>query len=390
LRQLHSEQKIPYTSMAIFYRTNAQSRPLEEVLRLSGIPYVIYGGLSFYERAEVKDALAYLRIFHQPEDSVSFKRIINVPTRGIGKTTIERIENLAFQQQSSFYEAALAFTESPKLKIFLEWFEKIAAQKEGLPLVEFLRLILESSGYVESLSKQGSIEAEERMSNLNEMVASIADFEKNFPHASLNEYLEQVALISDLDQKSEGGVLPLMTLHLAKGLEFRVVAVVGLEEGLLPHSRSQNEIEELEEERRLFYVGMTRAEERLIVTHAWRRFVNGQEQYGLPSRFLEEIPGELVERMDKAKERERDWEFDQTGDYGEDQRQPRRGPFGKTIDQRPTARFKTGIRVRHPDFGVGYVAASEKTSLGEKVTVKFGNGTIKKLIAEYAHLEILN
>lgn len=374
LRNLHCGPKIPYTEMAIFYRTNAQSRALEETLRMAGVPYVIYGGLSFYERAEVKDALAYLRIFHEPQDSVSFKRVINVPTRGIGKTTIDKIEELALAGNISFYEAAQRTDAHPKLKTFLDWFENLRARKMGLSLLELLQQILETSGYIENLSRQASSEAQERMANLNEMIASIAEFEESrgpSPKGDgpLQEYLEQIALITDLDQKSEGGVLPLMTLHLAKGLEFRAVAIVGLEEGLLPHARSQDELEELEEERRLFYVGMTRAKERLILTHAWRRYLNGQEQYSLPSRFLEEIPQELIEKIRPVSDIAYRDEFDQT------------------VEAEPCVQFKIGIRVRHPDFGVGFVAASEKTSLGEKVTVKFSNGMIKKLIAEYAHLE---
>lgn len=358
LQKLHQDQKIPYTSMAVFYRTNAQSRPLEEVLRMAGIPYIIYGGIRFYERAEIKDALAYLRIFHSPHDGVSFKRIINVPSRGVGKTTIDKMEQTAAEQNLSFYEAACQTQDHPKLKKFLEWYHGLRARMEPLSLVELTRQILESSGYVEHLSKQGTFEAQERMSNLNELIAGIAEL----GDVSLQDYLEQIALITDLDQKSEGGVLPLMTLHLAKGLEFQAVAIVGLEEGLLPHSRSQDELEELEEERRLFYVGLTRAKERVILTHAWRRFLNGQEQYSLPSRFLEEIPAELLAQRDLAKH----WE------ESESQEEPS---------------YRIGAKIRHPDFGIGTIAASEQTSLGEKVTVKFANGMIKKLIAAYARLE---
>ncbi|MBI4223988.1 MAG: UvrD-helicase domain-containing protein [Deltaproteobacteria bacterium] len=383
LQKLHTREKISYADMAVFYRTNAQSRALEEVLRMAGVPYIIYGGIRFYERAEIKDALAYLRVFYSPQDSVSLKRIINVPSRGIGKTTIDRIGAMAAQNNLSFYQAAGQFDGSPRLKSFLDWFEKLRGRQNELGLVGLLQTILETSGYLESLSKQGTFESQERVSNINELIAGIAEL----GDVSLQDYLERIALITDLDQKTEGGMLPLMTLHLAKGLEFKAVAVVGLEEGLLPHSRSQDELEELEEERRLFYVGLTRARERLILTHAWRRFLNGQEQYSLPSRFLEEIPGELLE-MREAADHGKHWdESEAQEEYEEDQ-----GP--RTRDQGPGTRdrgvnFPAGIKVRHPDFGVGYVAASEQTSLGEKVTVKFSNGMIKKLIAEYAQLKRL-
>jgi len=365
LRHLHETQKIPYSEMACFYRTNAQSRPLEEILRMSGIPYMIYGGLRFYERAEIKDAHAYLRVLLHPGDSVALKRIINVPTRGIGKTTIEKIEIIASGQGISFYEAA-RLVDHPKLQEFIKWFFKMQefVAANGATPVEILQKVLETSGYLTSLTLQGSTEAQERMANLNELVASIADF------STLQNYLDHVALISDLDQSSERGVISLMTLHLAKGLEFQAVGLVGLEEGLLPHARSMDELEELEEERRLFYVGMTRAKEYLWLSHAWRRYMNGQEQYSLPSRFLEEIPTNLIEAVGKAAQaKEHSYE-----EVEED--------FNQDNDS-----YRIGVKVKHPDFGVGYIAASEKTSLGEKVTVKFSNGMIKKLIAEYAHLE---
>ena len=365
LRHLHETQKIPYSEMACFYRTNAQSRPLEEILRMSGIPYMIYGGLRFYERAEIKDAHAYLRVLLHPGDSVALKRIINVPTRGIGKTTIEKIEIIASGQGISFYEAA-SLVDHPKLQEFIKWFFKMQefVAANGATPVEILQKVLETSGYLTSLTLQGSTEAQERMANLNELVASIADF------STLQNYLDHVALISDLDQSSERGVISLMTLHLAKGLEFQAVGLVGLEEGLLPHARSMDELEELEEERRLFYVGMTRAKEYLWLSHAWRRYMNGQEQYSLPSRFLEEIPTNLIEAVGKAAQaKEHSYE-----EVEED--------FNQDNDS-----YRIGVKVKHPDFGVGYIAASEKTSLGEKVTVKFSNGMIKKLIAEYAHLE---
>ncbi|MBI5300199.1 MAG: UvrD-helicase domain-containing protein [Deltaproteobacteria bacterium] len=392
LRHLHETQKIPYSEMACFYRTNAQSRPLEEILRMSGIPYMIYGGLRFYERAEIKDAHAYLRVLMHPGDSVALKRIINVPTRGIGKTTIEKIEGLASGQGISFYEAAQK-VDHQKLQEFMKWFFKmqefVAANgvtPNGATPVEILQKVLETSGYLTSLTMQGSTEAQERMANLNELVASIADF------STLQNYLDHVALISDLDQSSEGGVISLMTLHLAKGLEFQAVGLVGLEEGLLPHARSMDELEELEEERRLFYVGMTRAKEYLWLSHAWRRYMNGQEQYSLPSRFLEEIPEDLMEVVENSRGYgdHRPWTMDheeENDDFDQRSWQERRTKNEEPRTQIKPTGYRIGVKVKHPDFGVGYIAASEKTSLGEKVTVKFSNGMIKKLIAEYAHLE---
>lgn len=364
LREFHEKKKISFWDMAIFYRTNAQSRALEEILRFAGIPHIIYGGVRFYERAEVKDALAYLKVLVHPQDSVAFKRIINCPARGIGKTTIEKIDGVATSQNLSFFDAAKNVGH-PKLKEFLDWFEKIQGHlEEGEDSVEVLKKMLDESGYIRFLNEKGPVEASERLSNVNELLAALSEFE------TVHEFLDHVALITDLDQTSKGGVLSLMTLHLAKGLEFRAVAIVGLEEGLLPHARSMDEIDELEEERRLFYVGMTRAKEHLVISHAWRRYLNGQEQYSLPSRFLEEIPQELKHRVD----------FGKRWDPEDDDEELNQDWEEKSV-------YRVGLKVRHPDFGVGIVHASEKTSLGEKVTVKFANGMIKKLIAEYAHLQ---
>lgn len=387
LRMLHQTRAIPFSDMAIFYRTNAQSRPLEEVLRMAGIPYIIYGGTRFYERAEVKDALAYLRILNLQDDSISFKRIINVPARGIGKTTIDRIEQEANLQEISFYQATRAMSPAhAKLKAFTDWFELLRIKKEELSLVELLQQVLETSGLIRYWTMQGSVEAEERLQNLNELVSSIHDFEKFHPTGTLADYLEQIALISDLDQHAEGGVLPLMTLHLAKGLEFKAVAVVGLEEGLFPHSRSLDAFEELEEERRLFYVGMTRAKEHLTLTHAWRRYIHGQEQYGLPSRFFEEIPKEFIELREGRRDPMRAFQEEEDVQISYDEFDQRPAEEQKTAVSGLGRAFKIGSKVRHADFGEGQVMASEETSLGEKVTVRFSNGSLKKLIVEYAGL----
>ncbi|MDO8494856.1 MAG: 3'-5' exonuclease, partial [Deltaproteobacteria bacterium] len=372
-----------YSEMSCFYRTNAQSRPLEEALRIAGIPYIIYGGISFYERAEIKDAMAYLRLFHNPHDSVSAKRIINVPPRGIGKTTIDRVESIAQENQCSFLDAVSCVMGHAKLKSFIDWFRVVELKKQNRTLVQFLTEVLESSGYISGLTQLGTSEAKDRLENLNELVAGVAEFEEGKGadvslDEKLQEYLERIALISDLDKASDGlGILPLMTLHLAKGLEFKSVAIVGLEEGLLPHSRSQDQLEELEEERRLFYVGMTRAKEKLLLTHAWRRYMHGQEQYSLPSRFLEEIPSELIEKQDKSRRWDSLASPTQEVEYDEfDQRTSEE-------QEEEQSRYRVGMRVKHPSFGSGIVRRSEKTSLGEKLTVQFDNGDLKKLIADY-------
>lgn len=295
-QRLQRQGHISFNNMAIFYRTNAQSRPLEEALRLAGIPYIIYGGIRFYERAEIKDALAYLRILVSSTDAISMKRVLKTPPRGIGATTVEKIDLISASQNVTFEEAMRGLPQTAVQK-FLAWLGQTRTKAKELSPAETLQWTLEGSGYLECLTKSKTVEAEERLENINELVASLADFSSQQPAATLRDFLDRVALLSDTDQESETGVLPLMTLHLAKGLEFSWVAIVGLEEGLLPHSRSIDEPEELEEERRLFYVGMTRAEKQLLITHSWRRYRNGRGQLSFPSRFLKEIPESYVQAV---------------------------------------------------------------------------------------------
>ena len=393
-----------YKKCAIFYRTNAQSRALEEVLQQQGVPYVIFGGIRFYERAEIKNAIAYFKALLNPSDDISLKRVINVPPRGIGKTTIEKVEATASAQQCSFYEACRLHGDHPKLTTFWQWFEGMRkVVLEGAEeLAVIVRKVLEESGMIRQLMENASVEAEERLSNLNELVAAVAEFSQARPEATLSDYLDQVALVSDLDQAGESGVVSLMTLHLAKGLEFPWVAVVGLEEGLLPHSRSMNDPGEIEEERRLLYVGMTRAKEKLVLTQAWRRYLNGNEQYGLPSRFLDEIPEQYLEKVaaTSCHSRATSCHSRESGnrnrspiktlgddDFDWDQSTPVPSPSMGEGRVRVALTYPIGLRVRHPEFGLGQIAHCEKTSQGEKVTVKFFNGLTKKLIAEYARLE---
>lgn len=301
---------------AIFYRTNAQSRQLEDMLRSQGVNYQIYGGTKFYERLEVKDALAYLKLIANPDDDVSFRRIVNVPTRGIGDVSLDRLEEAAKARGTSLYRLLTdIFGVDPKVhvdlgrarknfRIFFDLIETVKAQKNFLLSSNLLNFILEESGYHRSLADEHTIEAQSRLENLAELQQSMVEYELRQGAEQPNEptrlegFLEQVALVSDIDRfDPEAPSLKLMTIHMAKGLEFDVVFIVGLEEGLFPNIRpwEAEEPSDVEEERRLFYVGMTRARKQLYLLHAKNRTVFGTSQFRVISRFVDDIPPQYVE-----------------------------------------------------------------------------------------------
>ena len=397
-----------YGDFAVFYRTNAQSRPLEEVFREQGIPHVIYGGMRFYERAEVKDALAYLRLIVDRGDDMGFLRIINSPPRGLGKTTVERLKVFASARGLSLFAAIAPFAEeggareaqSKRLAEFRRTIEALAEGAQERPLDELMKDVLEKSGYVEALIKESTIESEARLENINELVAAVGEFIPSPGTSALVQFLDQVALISDADAVDEAkGAVTMMTLHIAKGLEFKSVFMVGMEEGLMPHARSLDDPEELEEERRLCYVGMTRAKDELCLAHAFRRSHFGQARYNVASRFLDEIPKEHSVRIPVGVSAHhcslpidgggagRGW----PGKTWSPAPSPSRQGRGEDYDfyQRPPDErdgLTKGMRVRHPTFGYGLVKAVQPTSTGHKVTVEFRGGATKILIAELAGL----
>ena len=295
-----------YNQFAVLYRTNAQSRSLEEACISLGIPYRIYGGLKFYDRKEIKDALAYLKLIHNPNDSQSLKRIINVPKRSIGDTTIRHLQDFADENDISLYQAILKLDEEehiqPKTKVKLEDFAKLIINFQEIQnrysLNEFLSLILEKSGYLRELQNENTPEDEARIENLQELVNVASEFVPDEPDNALGEFLAQVSLVSDLDNLEEvSNTVTLMTLHSAKGLEFPTVFMAGVDEGIFPSMKSIQEKTGLEEERRLMYVGVTRAEEKLYITSAKRRQMWGEYKYYNPSRFIGEIPYELLEEV---------------------------------------------------------------------------------------------
>lgn len=293
-----------YNQFAILYRTNAQSRALEEACIAAGIPYKIYGGLKFYDRKEIKDAIAYLKLIFNPNDSQSFKRIVNVPKRAIGETTLKNLQAFADSNDISLFESVeriqdateIAPKTRSKLIEFGNLISNLKSVEKNYPLHEFIGIVLEKSGYIRELQADGSPEELARIENLQELVNVASEFEPEDNDNRLGEFLAQVALVSDIDGMEEiSNNVTLMTLHSAKGLEFPTVFLAGVEEGIFPHSRTFNSMSELEEERRLMYVGVTRAEEKLYISSAKRRQMWGEYKYYNPSRFIEEIPPQLVE-----------------------------------------------------------------------------------------------
>ena len=296
---------------AVLYRTNSQSRPIEEALISQGIQYKMVGGLKFYDRKEIKDLIAYLKLLYNPDDSQSLKRIINVPKRSIGDTTMNKVQELAGSLDCSYFAIISHIDDyddfSAKIKTkfndFLELYSRLSLRKNVLPLPEFIAELLEESGYLRELQEEDTDEARARIDNLQELINVAREFEPTEEDNVLGEFLAQVALVSDLDETTdEDNAVTLMTLHAAKGLEFKNVFLAGLEEGIFPHSRSLNSNTEMEEERRLMYVGVTRAEERLCISYAKRRQMWGETRYYQPSRFLSEIPENLTIKNTSAGE----------------------------------------------------------------------------------------
>lgn len=374
--------------MAIFYRTHAQSRPLEDELRRNGIPYLIIGGMKFYERMEIKDTLAYLKVLVNPDDSISLARIINVPGRGIGKTTMDKLEGLAGAKGCSLWQLVVgAIHELPlpqgtirKLSEFTKLILDLREKKQSLPLLDFITHLFDATGYWKMLKSEGTIESESRMENLEEFSSVVAEYAGEAENPTLEGFLDHAQLATNLDEYDETQArIPLMTLHLAKGLEFKAVFMVGMEEGLFPHSRSLETESEVEEERRLMYVGMTRAMQKLCLTFVNQRQIFGSVQYNIPSRFLGEIPGELLEKVGGTKKVSSSVK-QQMGyhiDYSYDQREESGGPYHR------------GLKVKHPVFGTGTVRACEPHEDGHKVTIAFANGQLKKILTKYADLVIL-
>jgi DNA helicase-2/ATP-dependent DNA helicase PcrA len=387
---------------AVMYRTNAQSRALEDAFIWAGMPYKLVGATRFYARAEIKDVLAYLRVIHNPADNVSLARILNVPRRGIGARTRAALESLASQMGTSLYGALQVLKEEiedrekagatgdnlgevftarvrkPLLQ-FAELLDGLIATRGKVSVPELLDRLLEVTGY-EIYLRDGTDEGEDRWNNVMELFTVAREYAALAPEEALTTFLEEVSLVSDVDNLDEDADAPtLLTLHSAKGLEFPVVFIVGLEEGILPHSRSFDDVDQMEEERRLCYVGVTRAKEQVYLVHAFRRTLYGFSDVSLPSRFLEDIPDHLVAgrtaKHTKSKQGKR--------------RLQRQTTWASPAPSRPAAQFRSGERVRHSVFGEGIVIESLLRDGEEEVTVAFEGKGVKRLLASFAGLEKL-
>jgi DNA helicase-2/ATP-dependent DNA helicase PcrA len=368
--------------VAVFYRTNAQSRVLEDMLTRYKLPYQVIGGTKFYERAEIKDAMAYLTLLVNPQDVVAFQRVVNSPRRGIGDTTQARIVGHANTLGEPVWDVASSPEEVPGLGAaavkavdrFMSIMERLRERVESASVGNLLEETLSESGYREALEAERTIEAQGRLENLQELVGVAREYDSVAEEPSLEEFLQQIALFADQDAlRDDEGTVTLMTLHNAKGLEFPVVFMIGCEEGVFPHSRAV-ESGDLEEERRLCYVGITRAKRELFVSYARMRALYGQRDWNLPSRFIDEIPADLTDREEQ--ESRRPQTFATRWDTG--------GPVSRP-EPRRGASFSLGDDVVHAKFGEGVVVGVEP---GEVVVVRFaGTGTEMKLMADYAPLK---
>jgi DNA helicase-2/ATP-dependent DNA helicase PcrA len=402
--------------LAVFYRTNAQSRSMEDALVAEGIPYHMVGGMRFYERMEIKDILAYLKVIDNPADEISLKRIINVPPRGIGHASVERIGETATRQGIGFYQAMqqagaenyLGSGPRGKIAAFAGFMEKMRHLADELPLAEVAARIMDETGYVAKLKEERTTEAADRLANLQELLVAMEEFSRTTAEEGLSPFLEQVALVSDLEKGNEGrDSVTLMTLHAAKGLEFPQVFMIGMEEKLFPHVRSLEDGEQMEEERRLCYVGMTRARERLFLTNARRRRIFGQDQYNQPSRFIADIPREQLDVEDEQpsfayRGQGSAGRYDESGGAASYQRamghnlaavhalaggEPVVDNEVEMVPEDNGAEIYLGMKVRHGKFGVGTIRKIEGSGDEQKVIVWFNSVGPKKLLVRFAGLE---
>ncbi|MFC1668522.1 ATP-dependent helicase [Chlamydiota bacterium] len=374
-----------HSDMVVFYRVHAQSRGIEEGLRRAGIPYDIVGGISFYERKEIKDILAYLRVIYFPLDEVSLKRIINIPHRGIGDSTIEKIQEFSRNHNCTFYDALIRVNENNTLSeraknritIFVDLLKmlKVGAVDKNVP--EIIELVLEKTQYIESLKKEDAIQSQARIENVKEIISAAQEYMLEYSDATLEDFLEGISLLSNIDiWNEEQEKITLMTVHSAKGLEFDVVFMIGMEEGLFPHMNSFNELEELQEERRLCYVGMTRAREKLHITSVKSRMIYGRRNCAIPSRFINEIPSEYIDKV---------------GLYGDaTQEEPFVEYRSKDKDEQ-CIEYSKGQMVLHPKFGIGKILDLDGTGSQSKLRILFDNNPSPKwLLVRYARLTLLD
>ena len=435
INHLKTEEYYKNSDFTILYRMNAQSRAIEDILMREGIPYKVIGGLKFYERKEIKDIIAYLRLIHNSADNLSLKRIINEPKRGIGKTSIEQIQEISDKTGNSMYEIIRNAQEYGLTRVFsnsrdfIEQIEYLKSKKDELKISDLIKETLNKTGYTKALENENSVEAETRIENLEEFLTVAIEFEEESADNTLAEFLENITLSSDIDgMEDQDNSITLMTLHSAKGLEFPVVFLVGMEEGIFPGYKTIGEPQALEEERRLFYVGITRAKQYLYLTCAKHRTIFGSTSYNQVSRFVKEIPEELlegyaevVERKSVDKEEFKDYGY--RWSYGKGQTvktfkmsEEDKSAVAKTIGEQGTkseyqyrtaesflnsikqnnqtndvdlSKYQVGQRVYHKKFGEGTITKLEQEGNDVKVDLEFDIAGHKRLMAKFAGLEII-
>ena len=440
IEHLKREEYYKYSDFAVLYRMNTQSRAIEDILRRENIPYKIVGGLKFYERKEIKDIIAYLRLIQNSADNLSLKRIINEPKRGIGKTSLEKVELLAEQNATSMYEIIKHADQYGLNRVylnsreFINTIEELKDKKDKLVISELIKTTLKKTGYTKALEDENTIEAENRIENLEEFLTVAIEFEEEYAENSLSQFLEGITLSSDIDNVEEAeDSVTLMTLHSAKGLEFPVVFLVGMEEGIFPGYKSISEPKELEEERRLCYVGITRAKEYLYLTCSKQRTIFGSTSYNPVSRFLKEIPEDLLEGYQEAfgeedanknqmfKDSNYTWTYGSKDNgniktYKIGEKEPvgigasaktgqtnsvgfafrtaesflnNLGKKATSNNQVDLSKYEAGVRVYHKKFGEGTINKVEPEGEDLKVDISFDKVGHKRLMAKYANLEII-
>ncbi|MDN3017391.1 DNA helicase PcrA [Paenibacillus sp. BSR1-1] len=412
IKELTRDDKIKLTDIAILYRTNAQSRVMEEVLLKSNIGYSIVGGTKFYDRKEIKDMLAYLRLISNPDDDISLQRIINVPKRGIGSTSFDKIANFAAMHDISIYQALDSIEligVSPKItKAAIEFRDLIrnyTNMQEFLSVTELVEEVLDKTGYKEMLKAEKSLEAQSRLENLEELLSVTKNFEDTNEDKSLIAFLTDLALVADIDSLDEDGEkadsITLMTLHSAKGLEFPVVFLIGMEEGVFPHSRSLMEEAEMEEERRLAYVGITRAEQSLFLTNAQMRTLFGRTNMNPASRFISEIPEDLLEGVEPEKRQASPFGSSRSFGSSGSSFGGRGSTFGTpSAPRKPVMRpvsassgsdelgWKVGDKAEHGKWGIGTVVSVKGQGEGTELDIAFPSPVgIKRLLAKFAPIK---
>lgn len=435
IEHLRREEYYKYSDFAILYRMNTQSRAIEEILRRESIPYKIIGGLKFYERKEIKDIISYLRLIQNPSDNLSLKRIINEPKRGIGKTSLDKIEELSNNTGIPMYEIIKNAEQYGLNRVFLNSrefvnvIEELRTKKDDMKISDLIKETLKKSGYTKALENENTIEAENRIENLDEFLTVAIEFEDESADNKLSDFLEGITLSSDIDNMEETEEnVTLMTLHSAKGLEFPVVFLVGMEEGIFPGYKSIGEPKELEEERRLCYVGITRAKEHLFLTCSKQRTIFGSTSCNQVSRFLREIPSDLLDGYDETLGEKKEssntfgdskysWTYGSKDNgniktYKIDKNEPKvvaassnsnnngfmfrtaesflnnltKKSSGSNVD---LSQYKAGVRIYHKKFGEGVISNVEPEGDDLKVDIQFDKVGHKRLMAKFANLEII-